>query len=164
MSRTTARTLAVALCAILTLAACSKTVDTGNVESQVVTNVESAYPDIKTVSADCPSDIKADEGKKFTCTLRLDGEPTAVGVEITEVTGKEITVSLKRTQAIITTKTFVANLKKQLGAANEIDCGRDSVLVRDPNETITCTVTKGGQSQQITFRVADTDGRVEVVK
>ncbi len=164
MFRTIVRTGAVASCLVLTASACSKKVDSSSVEKQVVTNVESVFPDVKDVSADCPSNVKAQKGKKFSCKLTLDGRVTYIRIEIKKVEGKRFTFDLKPTKAIIPITTYEKKLAEQGGAGTKVDCGDDKLLFKDPGDTITCKVTVKGQTQQLKLRVKDVKGNLEPVK
>ena len=162
MTRTFIRTVCIASCLLLVVAACSKKVDSGSVEDQVVTNVEKAFKDVDDASADCPGDIKAEKGKSFTCTVKLDGKSTDIGIKITKVDGEKFNFDLNLTQAIIPVSKTEADLEKQLGANSKVDCGTGKVLIKSPDTTITCKATARGQSQDIKLRVTDTKGSLEV--
>ncbi len=69
-----------ALVAALALAACSKTVDSGDLESQLVDQYGAGN---ENVTADCPDDEKAEEGNTFTCTLTDEQSDQTLDVEVT---------------------------------------------------------------------------------
>lgn len=69
-----------ALAAALALAACSKTVDSGDLEGQLV---DQYGGNSDTVSADCPDDEKAEKGNSFTCTLSDSKSGQTLDVEVT---------------------------------------------------------------------------------
>lgn len=71
---------ALALLAALALAACAKTVDSGDLENQLVDQFGGGS---ESVNADCPDDEKAEEGNEFTCTLTDDDSGQSVDVQVT---------------------------------------------------------------------------------
>lgn len=72
---------ALTLVAALALAACAKTVDSGDLENQLVEQF--AGPDAEGVSADCPDDEKAEKGNEFTCTLTDEKSGDTYDVQVT---------------------------------------------------------------------------------
>ena len=81
------RGLAVAagLALALIAAGCSKTVDSGQMESDLRDQLsQQANVDPEKVSVDCPDGEKAEEGNKFDCTLTApNGDEVTVNVTIT---------------------------------------------------------------------------------
>lgn len=69
-----------ALVAALALAACAKTVDSGDLEGQLVDQYGAGN---ENVTADCPDDEKAEEGNTFTCTLTDEQSDQTLDVEVT---------------------------------------------------------------------------------
>lgn len=72
-----------ALVTALALAACSKTVDAGDLENQLVEQFAGA--DADGVSAECPDDEKAEKGNEFTCTLTDEKSDQTYDVAVTMV-------------------------------------------------------------------------------
>ena len=70
-----------ALAAALALAACAKTVDSGDLEGQL--EQQFAASGSSDVSGDCPDDEKAEAGNEFTCTLTDDRSGEAFDVVVT---------------------------------------------------------------------------------
>ncbi len=64
--------------------ACSKTVDSGDLEGQLA---EQLAPQLGTTkdqaSVDCPDDEKAEKGNTFTCTFTDDKSGQSIDVEVT---------------------------------------------------------------------------------
>ncbi len=73
--------LGLAVTAALALAACAKTVDSGDLESKLEQQL--ADSGSSGVSADCPDGEKAEQGNEFTCTLTEDGSGKTVDVIVT---------------------------------------------------------------------------------
>ena len=163
MPRTAVRSIALATCVLLAIAGCSKKVDSDSVEKQVVTKVEQAFPEATSVKANCPSDIEAKKGKSFNCTVTLNGQQTDIKVGITNVKDKNFTFALKPTQAIVPTAKLAEILQKQAGANTHVSCGSEAVVLKDPGETVDCTVTGNGQTRTVKVRFKDSAGNYEVL-
>ena len=71
---------------ILFAAGCGNTVDSGQMEEDLTTQLsEDAGVDPADVSVDCPDDEEAEEGNKFDCTLTApNGDEVIVNVTITD--------------------------------------------------------------------------------
>lgn len=80
---------ALAIFASMALAACDKTIDTDDLESQLVEQLsKNAGVSSDGVSVECPNDITAEEGKKFDCTLTAsDDSEVTVNVTLTDDDG-----------------------------------------------------------------------------
>lgn len=70
-----------ALAAALALAACAKTVDSGDLEGQL--EQQFAASGSSDVSGDCPDDEKAEAGNEFTCTLTDGNSGQSIDVIVT---------------------------------------------------------------------------------
>ena len=69
--------------ASLAIAGCGNTLDTDDLEGQLVDQLsEDAGVDPADVSVDCPDDIEAEEGREFECTLTAPNDDE-VTVEVT---------------------------------------------------------------------------------
>ena len=73
------------LAVALVVAGCGSTVDAGQMEEDLATQLsEQAGLDAADVSVDCPDDEEAEEGNKFDCTLTApNGDAVTVNVTIT---------------------------------------------------------------------------------
>jgi hypothetical protein len=69
----------------LVVAGCAKTVDSGQMEEDLASQLsKQAGVDAADVSVDCPDDQDAEEGNKFDCTLTApNGDEVTVNVTIT---------------------------------------------------------------------------------
>ncbi len=77
-----ARRLAVVAASVGLLAACTKTLDSGKLESTLKTDIaKKAGTAVKSVS--CPDNVKAEKGNTFQCTL-VAGDGTTHHVKITQ--------------------------------------------------------------------------------
>ena len=88
----TARKLAVVLAtllAALSVAACSKTIDSADLEGELATQLsEDAGVNADDVSVECPDDEEAEEGRQFDCTLIApNGDEVTVNVTLTNDDG-----------------------------------------------------------------------------
>jgi hypothetical protein len=70
------RTILVAALVALTLGACSRTVDTSELEGQIASELQ-AQAGVTPSSVDCPDDVQAEAGATFTCTATADDGSTA---------------------------------------------------------------------------------------
>lgn len=75
--------LAIAIVAAVALAACSKTVDSGDLENELI-DLYSQQSNNDVQSADCPDDEAAEKGNQFICTLEV-GKEGSVDVQVTMV-------------------------------------------------------------------------------
>lgn len=79
--------LAVVPAAMLALAGCDKTIDSGDLENKLSENIKQQAG--QSVTADCPSDIKAKKGKTFDCTITLqNGNKVKAKVTLEDDNGK----------------------------------------------------------------------------
>jgi hypothetical protein len=80
------RTLASVAALALTLSACgTTTIDSGKVEKLIRDSLAAPKPD----RVKCPSDVKAEKGKTFTCTAEYAGRtPATVTVHIDDGDGR----------------------------------------------------------------------------
>jgi hypothetical protein len=82
--------LAAVLAASLAVAACgTKTLDTGDLESQLTDQLSAdAGVDPADVSVSCPEDIEVEQGHEFDCTLTApNGDEVQVAVTLTDDEG-----------------------------------------------------------------------------
>ncbi len=70
-----------ALVAALGLAACAKTVDADDLESQLEDQV--AASESSNITAECPDDEKAEQGNEFTCKLTDEKSGQTIDVIVT---------------------------------------------------------------------------------
>jgi uncharacterized protein DUF4333 len=72
------------LAAVLALTGCEKTIDSGDLESQLA---DQLAPQLNTtvdqVSVDCPDDEKVEDGNEFDCTLDDEKSGQSVDVRVT---------------------------------------------------------------------------------
>ena len=72
----------------LGLAGCAKTLDTGDVASQIADSLGKEAGQ-KPKKVDCPSDVKVEDGKRFDCTVTAeDGSTVKAVVTLTGEEGK----------------------------------------------------------------------------
>jgi Domain of unknown function (DUF4333) len=85
-ARTPTAVLAIAAAGVLAAGCGGDTVDTGQMEEDLVAQLSSdAGVDPAEVSVECPEDEEAEEGNEFQCTLTApNGDEVAVDVTITE--------------------------------------------------------------------------------
>jgi uncharacterized protein DUF4333 len=78
---------AIGAATLLLLSACTKTLDTSKLESEIKRGIEK-QTDITVKSIDCPEDRKAKQGDAFTCTVTAsDGTTGTVKVTQTDDNG-----------------------------------------------------------------------------
>jgi len=74
--------VAITVVAALALAACSKTIDTADLEKQLADQY-AAQGNAENVTAACPDDEDAKEGNQFTCTVTDDKSGDEIDVIVT---------------------------------------------------------------------------------
>ncbi len=137
------RVVLLAACAALALAlgACSFNVSTGGDSidhTKVEQKIEQFLPGstkLKVTSVDCPSGIKEQKGRNFTCTAKLGGSRFTIRVTQTDSSGN---VHLERVEAVIDPKK-AAQLLESAGFTG-VDCGT-ALIVIAPGKTFSCGAT-----------------------
>lgn len=164
MHRRLTQLTTLAACSALALSACStKKVDVGSVEKQVVTELKTEFPTVKTVDTKCPPDVKVAKGKSFVCGTSLDGQGTNIKIDILTVKDSKFTFQAKATQPLYESAKLVQRLKAEF-TATDATCGSKSVLVKKPGDVIACTYTVGGAARPLNLRVKNAKGELEPVK
>lgn len=165
MSRTLIRRVAFAACLAFVIAACSKQVDTTSAEDAVVAAIKTKLPNGPKVTVDCPSALTAEKGKTFQCTATLGGKSTKVNIEIIDVKSKKAIFKVRYTQAIVSTDAYVAKaLATGTGSGSKAQCGKEKVVLKNPGDVISCTVSTKGHTRTVKFRVRDTEANLDLVK
>jgi hypothetical protein len=159
------RSVATALVILVTvgvLACGDDNIDPEKVEQGIEQDLSSATAQITTVS--CPSDVKKEEGKKFTCDAKLEGGGKAqVTVTQTDSRGNG-TYAFKPGTLQLSDNSVEPALEESLTAKGvsdpQVDCP-ESILVKE-GETVTCTATgAGGRSGDVTFTWSSDDGSID---
>lgn len=152
-----------------TLAACgASTIDATSVSKQIVEAQEEVTPDLKVNKGKCPDDIEAKKGATFTCTVSVAGVKAPYNVKVTSIKGDDVIFDFEPAKAIIgveITKTFIEQQAAAQGFEGATaDCGEKAVIVSDPDETFTCTLSLGAEQTEVEILVKDTEGNIEIVE
>ena len=172
----TARTrlLTASLVLALALGGCSvsvstgdRTIDTGEVEQQLIEAQRGASPDLDVGAAVCPPEVDATIGTTFECVVTVDGVEAPYAVRLTGIDENDERgrFDLRPAKAIIGMEKVEEFLAGQLDAtaANAVDCGPARVRVLDAGATFDCTVTDAGGAGTVTLRADDDKGTVVIV-
>ena len=159
------RPIATALAILITvgvLACGDDNVDPEKVEQDIEQDLSSATAQITSVS--CPSDVKKEEGKTFTCDAKLEGGGKAqVTVTQTDNRGNG-TYAFKPGTLQVSDNSVEPGLEESLTAKGvsdpQVDCP-ELIPVKE-GETVTCTATgAGGRSSDVTFTWSSDDGSID---
>ncbi len=140
-------------------------VDAGDVERRVESAQKEKSPDVRVGKATCPSDLKAKTGSSVRCTIPV-GEATApYDVTVTSVEGGTVRYSIRVASPLLDLSKLEGNLAQQAGAGVTADCrkGGPRIVVSSIGAMLTCTLSDGSQTQDITVAVKDLDGTVTIV-
>ena len=155
-------TALVILVVVGVLACGDDNVDPEKVEQGIEQDLSSATARITSVS--CPSDVKKEEGKTFTCDAKLeDGGKAQVVVTQTDNRGNG-TYAFKPGTLQLSDNSVEPALEESLSAKGvsdpQVDCP-ESISVKE-GETVTCTATgAGGRSGDVTFTWSSDDGSID---
>lgn len=141
------------------------TVDAGDVERRVESAQKEKSPDVEVGKATCPSDLKAKTGSSVRCTIPV-GEATApYDVTVTSVESGTARYSIRVASPLLDLRKLEGNLAQQAGAGVTADCrkGGPRIVVSSIGAMLTCTLSDGSQTQDITVAVKDLDGTVTIV-
>jgi Domain of unknown function (DUF4333) len=159
--RPIAAVLAVALSAVA-LGCGDDTVDAEKVEQGIEQDLSSATAQITSVS--CPSDVKQEEGKTFTCDAKLEGGGKAqVTVTQTDNRGNG-TYAFKPGTLQLSDNSVEPVLEESLTAKGVSDPQADcpELIPVKEGATVTCTATgAGGRSGDVTFTWSSDDGSID---
>lgn len=85
--------LAVGALALLgALSGCSTSVESGDLEEEITTQVEAAGSTVEDI--ECPDDLEGEEGATADCTATIDGEEGTVRATVTSVDGNEVSFDI----------------------------------------------------------------------
>jgi hypothetical protein len=137
-------------------------VDPEKVEQGIEQDLSSATAQITSVS--CPSDVKMEEGKTFTCDAKLEGGGKAqVTVTQTDNRGNG-TYAFKPGSLQLSDNSVEPVLEESLTAKGVSDphVGCPELISVKEGETATCTATgAGGRSGDVTFTWSSDDGSID---
>lgn len=150
-----------------TMAACgASTIDDASVVKQIVSAQKKNAPDLKVDGGKCPSDIEAKKGAKFKCSVNVAGVKASYDVTVTKIDGDDILFDFEPTNPIISTaitETYVSGQAEAEGIVGaDVDCGEEEVIVQKAGSTFPCTLSLGGESQEVTIEIQDQDGTIAI--
>jgi hypothetical protein len=134
----------------------SRTIDPTKVE-QKIKEFLPGNSNLKVSSVDCPSGIKEEKGRNFTCSAVIGGNKFTIRVTQTNSSGH---VHLERVEAVIDPQKAAQFLESH--GFTGVDCG-SSLIVLAPGKTFSCRVTSpDGRSGTIPLQVTSRSGKVTV--
>ncbi len=141
-----------------------RTVDTREVEQQLIEAQRGASPDLDVGEAVCPPEVDATIGTIFECVVTVDGVEAPYAVRLTGIDENDERgrFDLRPAEAIIGTEKVEEFLAGQLddAAANAVvDCGRARLRILDAGATFDCTVTDASGAETVTLRADDDTAR-----
>ncbi len=145
-----------------------RTIDTGEVEQQLIDAQRGASPDLDVGEAVCPPEVDATIGTSFECVVTVDGVEAPYAVRLTGIDENDERgrFDLRPAKAIIGTEKveeFLAGQLDETAANAVVDCGPARVRVLDAGATFDCTVTDAGGAGTVTLRADDDKGTVVIV-
>lgn len=143
----------VVVAAVLAIAGCN-VIDHGKVEGSIKDDLVAKKVTVKSV--DCPSDRKAKQGDKFTCTVTTDHQTLTVDVEQEDDQGS---IKWELRGRIYNEKELGDKLEATAGSGVDIQCG-DQVTIMTKGDKLTC-VTKHPDGK-ITLTMKDDDGNIDL--
>jgi len=161
--RATAAGLAVVAGASIAIGCGSDDVDASKAE-QGIENSSLSTSTTDITSASCPSDVKKEKGKTFTCDVKLSGGGKAE-VTVTQTSDHNtFSYAFKSGSVVLPGSEVDKQIEEELadaGAENATVNCPDEVPVK-PNTTVTCPITGGGGGQAtVSFQFSDSSGTVD---
>lgn len=152
--RRRATVAALGLAGVLGLTACGGTLDTGELEDQTSQAIADDIG-VQVDSVDCPDDIEAKAGSRFTCTATAaDGTTASVEVVQTDDEG-----NVQISAELVNIPSIESELVQQIGGAATVDCP-DSLIVASKGTTFTCDATdEDGTTGKIEVTFQNDQGR-----
>ncbi|HEY2427441.1 MAG TPA: DUF4333 domain-containing protein [Acidimicrobiales bacterium] len=140
-------------------AAGASTIDSRQVDVKLLDFLHRERPGV-TAEVACPHGIPIHPGTTFSCSVVLDGSATSYTVRIDNVAGSRYAIAASPSEPIFDTQQVAAAVKQQEGAGAAVDCGKARFVQVAVRGTFRCSVTAGGQRQDLTATVTDPQGGV----
>jgi uncharacterized protein DUF4333 len=143
----------------LVLAGCGveKTLDTDKAENDIESAIElQTGADVNSV--ECPKDVKAEKGGKFTCeATAADG--TKATIHLTQTSeGGDAQIDSPLLHINIMEDSIAESLRMQTGKRATVDCP-DLVAAKKGGAQLTCRSSSGGKNKNVAVKV-DAQGRI----
>jgi hypothetical protein len=134
--------------------------DLSELEAKLVNLQEEKSPNLSVEGADCPEEVDLSEGTTFECIVTIEGVEAPYDVTLTEDDPEADVGSfhVEPARTIIDVSIVTDFIAQQVGG--EAECGSEAVLITDVGDTIDCTVTSEGQTQDVQMIVKDEEGTV----
>ncbi len=152
------------VCGLLAMAGCGDdTVDASKAEEGIESSPLSTSA-TQITSSSCPDDVKKEEGKTFTCDVKLSGGGKAQ-VTVTQTSDRNtFTYTFKSGSVVLPGSAVDKEVEQSLADAGvegaTVNCP-DSVPVK-PGTSVTCPITTANGAQATTtFTFSDSSGSVE---
>lgn len=123
--------------------------------------IEGSVSNVK--SAKCPSDVKSEEGAKFTCDVTFASGATG-NVQVTQTSGSNtFTYTLEQGSVRIPGSDVEAQIQKDLAQQGVQDAtvSCPSTVAVKVGTTVTCNVSGARGAGQVTFTFESADGTVD---
>lgn len=109
----------------------------------------------------CPEDLAAEVGKSVRCSITTGGQPVDVVAKVTSVEGSTARYDITTEARPVTKPVLEAEVGKQVGqqagvTIDRTDCSGD--LQPQVGQSVTCTVTAGAETLDLTVAVTSVDG------
>jgi hypothetical protein len=149
----------VAGCALLGACSDQAELDMDRAATEIASSLEATY-DLDIGPVRCPDSVPAEEGRSFTCTVQVGGQPLTVRVGQRDDEGA---LRVTPTAAVLRVAEVQADLLERL--ADRLDdpdaravCGPTPVRVVEPGRAFSCKVAAGSTTRSVVVRVRDVDG------
>jgi hypothetical protein len=135
------------------------TLNDKSLDAQIAAQLRSRYP-VSQVEVTCPSGVKEETGRKFSCSATLDGQKLILDGTVTSTGGK---YSIQPAEAVVVSSqagsSLQAEIAAQLHEPVSVTCSPPAVRVVPPGGQFDCTATLGATaSRQVTVTVLDAAG------
>jgi hypothetical protein len=146
-----------ALVAPVVLAGCgTETLDADKAETQVESAIE-GQTGADVSSVDCPDDVKAEKGKKFTCeATATDGTKATITLTQTSDDG-DVHIDAPLVYINIVEDSLAESLRMQTGKRATVDC--PDLVAAKGGAQLTCQSSSGGRKKNVAVKV-DAQGRI----
>jgi hypothetical protein len=155
---TRAGLLLAVLVALVLVAGCggSETLDRGKAESQIESAIElQTGADVSSV--DCPDDVKAEKGGKFTCeATAADGTKATINLTQTSDEG-DARIDAPLVHVNIVEDSIAESLRMQTGKRATVDC--PDLVAAKGGTKLTCQSSSGGKKKNVAVKL-DAEGRI----
>ena len=153
------KSLYIAALLMLSLVACTSTIEGGDIEEQVAEDIQDEQG--VAVEVVCPDDIEAKDGGEFTCTA-TDPDGNEIPIEVVQQDDEgNVNWTMNVLNLPVIEESLAPDVTAQVNAEITIDCP-DQLVVAEAGNSIDCEATDdlGGEGI-IRITATDSEGNVE---